>query len=500
MYYSTLQYIEETTTTSAINATYQTYSTSITYDSSYSSSTHYTTLGVSMTNTYYSKYTTLSASNSVVYQYNDTMSTSGSSTYQSSTNTSSTTYSTSTVASSIAIATNGIAYTYISNGNTYISSTVKTNIYNTISQVVSSQVDTHSSSTHSYTLHSGVQGESITFMSTWQEFGTTTSISWTGELITGNASATTYNFGTYSATTTTYRTSKSVTMRTTSSSYSSGGGAAMTSVQTIFHGETETIYYNNNYFYAKSSTYTEAYGGYKSYRLYSGITTNIVTTISSSTYAVGVHNAGTYSSSNFYNSTTDTYFITVTNTIDSRITYSTEMWQTADSTPVTVIPYATSYSTEYPALSISSSQSTSISWSYLSTLGLNVTTDSGPWILQMSMSGTFLYSTQYTTQYTYYRGLTYSQLTYATTYYTTSTRTNTSYTNTASTISYTFYYCSSSIAIASDVISTVITNYSYSSSMATYINSSSNYATSEVMYGPDILMSISTEYSYSTQW
>lgn len=500
MYYTTSQYIEETTTTTDVAATYQTYSTSISGLNSYSSSTHFTTLSVLMTNTYYSKYMTISASNSRVEQYGATMSTSGSSTVQTSSGTTSASYSTTTIASSVVVATQGTASTYQSNGATYISSSVQTNIYSIVSQVLSSGVDTRTSSTHSYTISSGVVGSMMTFVSTWQEFGTTTSTSWTGKLITGDVIASSYSFGTYSATSTTYRTSKSISNSTTSSSYSSGGGAAMTSVQTVFHGITETINFNNDYFYAVSSTYTEAYGGYRSYRLYSGISTAIVTTVSSSTYAVGVHNAGTYSSSNFYNLNTETYLVSVTNTLDNRITYSTASFEKADTAVETIIPYDTSYSSEYPTMTVSSSVSNSASWWSISSFAFPVTSDSGPWFLERSVSGTFIETTRYTTEYTSYRGITYSQLTEATTYYTSRSISSTSYTSSASTVAYTFYYCSSSISIASEVISTVVTAYSSSSIITTWMNSTSVWSVREIPAPIAYDRTITTEYSYSTAW
>src|SRR5574344_1746314 len=321
MYYTTSQYIEETTTTTDVAATYQTYST-LQGGGSYSSSSSTTYLRIQMTNTYYSKYTTLSASSSSVYSFNDTMSTSGSSTVQTLSGTTSTSYSTSTEASTVITAVQGIDSTYSTDGTTRVSSTQASYLYSIMSQVMSSQVDSATASTHSYTISSGTIDTVLTFLSTWQQSETTT---------------------------------------TTSSSYSSGGGAAMTSVHTIFRGETETIYYNDSYYSAATSVYTESYGGYKSYRLYSGITTKVMTTVSSSTRIVGAHGTGPVIYTNYYKDATSKYAVTITNVMDNRTTYSTQMWETADPTPATVAPYYTAYSVETKSSFLTTSTSNSSS-------------------------------------------------------------------------------------------------------------------------------------------
>ena len=151
-------------------------------------------------------------------------------------------------------------------------------------------------------------------------------------------------------------------------------------------------------------------------------------------------------------------------------------------------------------MTVSSSVSNSASWWSISSFAFPVTSDSGVCFLERSVSGTFIVTTRYTTEYTSYRGITYSQLTEATTYYTSRSISSTSYTSSASTVAYTFYYCSSSISIASEVISTVVTAYSSSSIITTWKNSTSVWSVREIPAPIAYNRTITTEYSYSTAW
>ena len=507
MYYTTSQYIEETTTTTDVAATYQTYST-LQGGGSYSSSSSTTYLSIQMTNTYYSKYTTLSASSSSVYSFNDTMSTSGSSTVQTLSGTTSTSYSTSTEASTVITAVQGIDSTYSTDGTARVSSTQVSYLYSIMSSVMSSQVDSATASTHSYTISSGTIDTVLTFLSTWQQFGTTTYTSWTGLVITGGEYAQSFTYGTYTITRETYRTSVSETTTTTSSSYSSGGGAAMTSVHTIFRGETETIYYNDSYYSAATSVYTESYGGYKSYRLYSGITTKVMTTVSSSTRIVGAHGAGPVIYTNYYKDATSKYAVTITKVMDNRTTYSTQMWETADPTPATVAPYYTAYSVETNSSFLTTSTSNSSSSKRIQqTVGAYVRITS-PWTLMSTSTGLYTAtdfpgatstsgtSTGYTySQYETMRSQTEDNYTsYSATTY------NTSHSSCSTTTVYTFYYCSSSITIASEVMSTVVTDYKTSSTLSMTSTSSSKATSVPRVHSVYINQTINTEYSYSTAW